>query len=240
MTEAELAAWSNRWRDHVRELERRGWIARIQQVPVIATRAVVAVAGPTLLDTQRDAVEAIDRRRRHVRAIPAARRHRQRQDRGLPAHDRARRRTGPTGTRTRSRDRLDAATHRALCRALRCAARRAAFGAHGSRAAAGLARRANRSGTGRDRHALRRVCTARASRFDRRRRGTRCFVQAAGGIPLLGARPRVVASATVARCPSCWAPRRRRSKASIASTSTRPSRCCCRNERPARPHRCCT
>jgi superfamily II DNA or RNA helicase len=45
----------------------------------------------------------------------------------------------------------------------------------------------NRGGTGGDRHAVRRVCTSRASRLDRRRRGTRCFVQAAGGIPLLGA-----------------------------------------------------
>ena len=61
VTEAELAAWSNRWRDHVRELERRGWIARIQQAPATVTRPVVAVAGPTLLDSQRDAVEAVDR-----------------------------------------------------------------------------------------------------------------------------------------------------------------------------------
>jgi primosomal protein N' (replication factor Y) len=58
-TEAELAAWSGRWREHVRELEKRGWVTRLQQAPVTASRPVAAGPGPELVPAQREAVTAI-------------------------------------------------------------------------------------------------------------------------------------------------------------------------------------
>jgi primosomal protein N' (replication factor Y) len=57
---AQLAAVSNRWRDHVRELERRGWVARLQ-VPErpAPPRDVGAMAGPEPTPDQRAAIEAV-------------------------------------------------------------------------------------------------------------------------------------------------------------------------------------
>jgi primosomal protein N' (replication factor Y) len=58
--EAALGALSSRWRDHVRELEKRGWVRRIQVTPPAAPRvAVAASAGPEPTPEQRDAIEAI-------------------------------------------------------------------------------------------------------------------------------------------------------------------------------------
>jgi primosomal protein N' (replication factor Y) len=58
--EAALGALSSRWRDHVRELEKRGWVRRLQVTPPAAPRvAVAASAGPEPTPEQRDAIEAI-------------------------------------------------------------------------------------------------------------------------------------------------------------------------------------
>jgi primosomal protein N' (replication factor Y) len=59
---AELGALSARWREHLRELERRGWVTRVRQVvevePVPA-EAQVLVPGPELTPDQDAAVTAI-------------------------------------------------------------------------------------------------------------------------------------------------------------------------------------
>jgi len=58
--EAALGALSSRWRDHLRELEKRGWVRRLQVTPPAAPRvAVAASAGPEPTPEQRDAIEAI-------------------------------------------------------------------------------------------------------------------------------------------------------------------------------------
>ena len=58
--EAALGALSSRWRDHVRELEKRGWVRRLQVTPPAAPRvAVAASAGPEPTPEQRDAISAI-------------------------------------------------------------------------------------------------------------------------------------------------------------------------------------
>jgi primosomal protein N' (replication factor Y) len=57
----ELAAVSTRWRDHLRELEKRGWVTRLRQdAPEPRPRRTLPVqAGPELLPAQRVAVDAI-------------------------------------------------------------------------------------------------------------------------------------------------------------------------------------
>ncbi len=61
---AELAALSPRWRDHLRELEQRGWVTRVRYdvgVPGIsATSGAVLERGPALMPEQAAAVDAID------------------------------------------------------------------------------------------------------------------------------------------------------------------------------------
>ena len=58
--EAALGALSSRWRDHVRELEKRGWVRRLRVAPPAAPRvAVAATAGPEPTPEQRDAIAAI-------------------------------------------------------------------------------------------------------------------------------------------------------------------------------------
>lgn len=62
---AELGAVSPRWRDHVRELEKRGWVVRVraEAVPVAATTEVLDAAraiGPELTPEQSAAVAAIE------------------------------------------------------------------------------------------------------------------------------------------------------------------------------------
>jgi primosomal protein N' (replication factor Y) len=62
---AELAALSNRWRDQVRELEKRGWVVRVraEAMPVAATADALEAArgiGPELTPEQSRAVAAIE------------------------------------------------------------------------------------------------------------------------------------------------------------------------------------
>ena len=60
--EAELAALSPRWRDHLRELERRGWVVRLRvDEPTPVAGAARIASGPTLNAAQQDAVSAISR-----------------------------------------------------------------------------------------------------------------------------------------------------------------------------------
>ena len=57
---ARLAALSPRWREHLRELEKRGWALRLHEVPAAAARrAVQAGAGPEPTPGQRQAIAAI-------------------------------------------------------------------------------------------------------------------------------------------------------------------------------------
>jgi primosomal protein N' (replication factor Y) len=57
---AELATLSNRWRDHVRELEKRGWVSRLREpTSPIARRPVVAGTRPEPTPGQRAAIDAI-------------------------------------------------------------------------------------------------------------------------------------------------------------------------------------
>ena len=84
-----------------------------------------------------------------VRSLPAAWRHRQRQDGGVPAAHRARARSGPRRARARARDRADAAARRALSRTTLGAGRRVCTPrsptARASRPGAPRPRRARRS-----------------------------------------------------------------------------------------------
>jgi primosomal protein N' (replication factor Y) len=58
--EAELAALSPRWRDHVRELERRGWMVELRVADTASRPAVPEVArGPKLSAPQQAAVAAV-------------------------------------------------------------------------------------------------------------------------------------------------------------------------------------
>ena len=60
----EFAALSPRWRDHLRELEKRGWVARLRHdvegLPFAVGRSVVRAAGPEPTPEQRAACAAID------------------------------------------------------------------------------------------------------------------------------------------------------------------------------------
>jgi primosomal protein N' (replication factor Y) len=58
--EASLAALSPRWRDHVRELEQRGWVVRLREVPAPPTHRPPGVGtGPEPTPEQRKAIAAI-------------------------------------------------------------------------------------------------------------------------------------------------------------------------------------
>jgi len=59
--EGELAALSPRWREHLRELERRGWVMALRvEEPIRPAPSVHATRGPNLSGPQQDAVAAID------------------------------------------------------------------------------------------------------------------------------------------------------------------------------------
>ena len=94
---------------------------------------------------------------RAIRRLPPARRHRQRQDGGVPEPHRAGARGGPRRAGAGPGDRADAAARRALPRAPLRPGRRPAFLACGRRTARGLARGERWQRAGRDRHALGRV-----------------------------------------------------------------------------------
>ena len=58
--ETELAALSPRWREHLRELERRGWVTELRvEDPIRPAPLVQAARGPELSAAQQDAVAAI-------------------------------------------------------------------------------------------------------------------------------------------------------------------------------------
>ena len=95
----------------------------------------------------------------------------------------------PAGAGAGSRDQPYAAADRALRAALRRSPHRlAAQRTDAGAAAAQLARRASRLGRPGARHAPGGLCVDAAARPDRRRRGARPFLQAAGRCALLGAR----------------------------------------------------
>ncbi len=60
----ELASLSPRWRDHLRELEKRGWVTRLRQdvatQPYGTVTAATRIAGPPLAPEQAEAVAAIE------------------------------------------------------------------------------------------------------------------------------------------------------------------------------------
>ena len=129
-------------------------------------------------------------RRAGAAADAAVRRHRQRQDRGLPAPGRAGARGRQAGADPGARDQPDAAARATLRRALsRPPPRLAAQRADAGPAAAALALGAPGRGRPRARHAAGGVRVAAAAGPDRGRRGARPVVQAAGRRALLGARP---------------------------------------------------
>ena len=137
----------------LRRLEARGLVAiedaRVERRPEIS--AVGARGAVTELTRRagRGGRAHRGRVRRGRREPAAARRDRQRQDRGLPARRRARARARPVGDRARARDRADAADRRAVRAALRRPRRDHALEALGRRAlrrvdaAARAARRAS-------------------------------------------------------------------------------------------------
>jgi primosomal protein N' (replication factor Y) len=58
--EPELAALSTRWRDHLRELKRRGWVTRTEsRIAATLIDTAPLTAGPVLLEEQQRAVDAI-------------------------------------------------------------------------------------------------------------------------------------------------------------------------------------
>ena len=139
--EAELAALSPRWRDHVRELERRGWVVRFRvddprrSQARRASRAAPPCTQPNTTPWRRSAARTDDSHSSCCMASPAAAR-----PRSTCGRSRACVARGRQALVLVPGDRADAAARRALRGALRGAARRAALRAHGRGAAAGLAR----------------------------------------------------------------------------------------------------
>ncbi len=125
-------------------------------------------------------------------AVPAARRHRLGQDRGLPARGRRRARAGSGGDRAGARDRADAADRRPFHRALRRDRRGAALAADApasaTRSGAGCARARRASASARARPSSRR------SRTRPDRRSTRSTT------------PPTSTRATPATTPATWPP----------------------------------
>ena len=122
------------------------------------------------------------------RAAAAARRDRQRQDRGLSAGQRARAGTRPPGAAAGARDQPDAAVAGACGAAFSVAARGGdAQRPDAGATAAGVAAGACRQRRHRARHAAGGVRVAASARPGGGRRGARCVVQAAGGRALFGA-----------------------------------------------------
>ena len=170
----------------------RGWRPRRQHGPQAARRLVAAATDSSARAERRADGRAGTPSPTADAAGAAARRHRQRQDRGLPACRRnAALRSGPPGAGAGARDQPHAAARGALREALpgphgmASPAQRPDAGAAPAPLAAGA------PGTGRPRagHAAGRLRVDAAARPDRRRRGARPLVQAAGGRTLLGARP---------------------------------------------------
>ena len=157
-----------RARRSARRLARRGARAgqarpgRTLRHPGLATRADPAARAAAERRTgarDRDDPAASDR----LRAAAARWRHRQRQDRGLPAGDRRLPRARQAGAGAGAGNRPDAADAVAFPRAPRRAGARAAFGLERQRARTRLDRRLARRGAGGGRHALGGVHAAAAT-----------------------------------------------------------------------------
>ena len=110
-----------KWRDAARALAARGWVLSVEVAPADGRRRGLPseLPGPSFATEQRAAVEAVGAALGHFGALRPSRRHRQRQDRGLPAARRASPRPGPPRPRAGARDRPDAAARRSVSRAVR-------------------------------------------------------------------------------------------------------------------------
>ena len=189
---------------------------------------------PALNDAQSRRSSA-SRLARHLRLAPALRRDRQRQDRGVSARDRRGPRARRTSARARARNRAHAAAHRALSRTLRRTAGGPAFGPE-RRRALGAWRSAREGAPASSSVRARRCSSARATRADRRRRGARRLVQAAGRFRY-SARDLAIVRAQRPGCRSCWLgdavagnPARARSAAAVAVAAA-AARCATRSRR---------
>ena len=195
MSAAELAAAVGADRQVLRRLEERGLIAtrssRLRRAPG-PPGARRRRERPQLLPEQERAGRGDHRRdrrrgRRRARAAPA-RRHRLRQDRGLPGRRRGGAGARPGRDRPRPRDRPGAAGGGALPRPARRPRRRPPLGPLRRRALRRVAAPAQRRGERLRRPPLGRLRPGPRPRPDRHRRGARPLLQA-GGRPLLR-RPR--------------------------------------------------
>ena len=114
---ANLPALSSRWREHLRELDRRGWVTRLrhQEAP---SRSTQHGAHPNRARPAAGAKRSGGRDRggpRRICTVPSSRSNRQRQDRGVPACDRTGGCARRAGLGAGTGDLVDAPTRRALC-----------------------------------------------------------------------------------------------------------------------------
>ena len=218
----------------------RGALARLEEAGAVRVFEESADRGPRAQATRARAPDRAHRRpdggarraaagarRAGLPAVPAARRHRQRQDRGLLPRHRARARAGPRRADPRARDRADAAAGARGRRALRLDRLRPAQRAVGGRAARPVVAHPRGRVPGRGGRAPRRVRAGAGRRPGRGRRGARRR-------PTSRTRARATTAATWRSCArswrapwSCSARRRRRSRRSRtrAPGSTSGSRC---------------
>ena len=147
------------------------------------------VAAPSLNAAQADGGGGARRRAGgRLRQLPAPRRHRLGQDRGLPARHRGGARGRAGGAGAGAGDRADAAAGGALPRPASATTSRCCTAASPTRAAGAPGGGCARRGRHRARRALGGVRAGASARRGRRRRGARRVVQAGGGRPLPRAR----------------------------------------------------
>ena len=182
------------WRTPMRALVARGFVSSAEiaeDSPAGTDRPTWCAPRAPRSSRNRRSRSPPSTQRSAIRAIPAVRHHRQRQDRGLSARGGAALRRGRRALVLVPEIGLTPQLVGAIPRTLRGAGRRAAFGAHRYRAARRLA--PVRVGQARIVLGTRSAVFApvAGSRHRDRRRGTRRVVQAARKrLPLLGARPR--------------------------------------------------
>jgi hypothetical protein len=183
----QLAKVSQRSAAALKALRAKGWVSSHQREarPVISGDLQTA---PELNPDQKSAVAGILAGSRRFSPLPAAWRHRQRQDRGLPERDRAGAGAGQAGAGAGAGDQPDTATGGTFRAAVSRAHRPAAFRPQRTGAPQRLGPGQRRPRAHRARHALGGIHAADASRPHRRGRGTRCLVQTAGRFPLFGPR----------------------------------------------------
>ena len=229
------------WRTAARALAARGLVERV------AARSDAQASLPAWPfepnDEQRVAIDAVRATGDRLCGAAARRRHRQRQDRGLPACDRRLPGARTAGAGAGAGDRIDAADAGALPRAARRAGACAAFGPQRQRARARLDGGLAWRGAGDRRHALGDFHAAAARWPDRRRRGTRRQLQAAGRHPLPRARLRAGPRQDAGRFRCCSAARRRRWNRCTTHAADATSTCACAPARAThnrRPSACST